>query len=274
MTRSSPTWSYRRGDDVRYIGVDLAWAGRNPTGLAALDDHGRLLDMTAVRTDDDIDAWLRSYASGECLVAVDAPIIVRNPTGQRPCEHLVSRYFGSYAAGAHPSNTSRPWFAHGTRAASMARRLALDVDPASGDRRRAIEVYPHPAIVMLFGLARSIPYKNKRGRDLEQLRAAQLRLVSLLEGLGSADPALRLDHPAWRTTRESVERAATKAMLRRAEDQVDAVVCAYVALVADRRPERVRVLGDTESGYVVTPVTTDMSRRMDEDVRSTTTQRI
>src|SRR5262245_23905568 len=215
--RSSRTWSCRRGPEVRYIGGGLAWAGRNPTGLAALDEHGHLLDMTAARTDDDIDTWLRPYADGDCLVAIDAPIIVRNATGQRPCEWLVSRYFGAYAAGAHPSNTSRPSFADGTRAQRMATRHALDVDPASRRPRRAIEVYPHPAIVMLFGLRRTLPYKSKRGRDLETLRAAQLRLLSLLEGLGTACPELRLDHPAWHATRESVESAGTKAALRRTE---------------------------------------------------------
>ncbi len=259
---------------MRYIGVDLAWAGRNPTGLAALDDRGQLLDMVAVRTDDDIDAWLRSYAEGDCLVAIDAPIIVCNATGQRPCERLVSRYFGAYAAGAHPSNTSRPYFADGTRAERMTTRHALDVDPASRSRRRALEVYPHPAIVMLFGLTRSLPYKNKRGRDLETLRVAQLRLLSFLEGLSTAEPALHLDHPEWHAARESVERAATKATLRRTEDQVDAVVCAYVALLAATRPEDVRVLGDTQRGYIVTPVTTHMAGRMDADDESTTIRRV
>jgi len=259
---------------VRYVGVDLAWAGRNPTGLAALDGHGRLLDMAAVRTDDEIDTWLRAYVDGDCLVAVDAPIIVRNATGQRPCEQLVSRYFGAYAAGAHPSNTSRHYLADGTRAERMTTRHALDVDPASRHTRRAIEVYPHPAIVMLFGLTRTLPYKNKRGRDLEMLRAAQLRLLSLLEGLSTAEPAMHLVHPSWHAARKSVEGAATKAMLRRTEDQVDAVVCAYVALVADTRPNNVRVLGDTQRGYIVTPVTTEMAGRIDDDNISDATRRL
>jgi predicted RNase H-like nuclease len=259
---------------MRYIGVDLAWAGRNPTGLAALDDRGNLVDMTSARTDDGIDAWLVSHADGACLVAIDAPIIVRNPTGQRPCEQLVSRYFAAYAASAHPTNTSRPYFAGGTRAQGLARRHGLDVDPASARRRRAIEVYPHPAIVMLFGLPRSIPYKNKTGRDLETLRTAQLRLRSLLEGLRTANPALRLDHAAWRATGASVAHAVTKATLRRTEDQVDAVVCAYVALVADTRAESVRVLGDVEQGYIVTPVTADMAGRMDADTTSPPARRV
>jgi ppGpp synthetase/RelA/SpoT-type nucleotidyltranferase len=50
-----------------------------------------------------------------------------------------------------------------------------------------------------------------------------------------------------------VEGAARKSELRRAEDQVDAVVCAYVALFAERCPERTTTYGDLQSGYIVTP---------------------
>ncbi len=37
------------------------------------------------------------------------------------------------------------------------------------------------------------------------------------------------------------------------EDQVDAVVCAYVALFATREPDRTTTYGDFENGYIVTP---------------------
>ena len=51
-----------------------------------------------------------------------------------------------------------------------------------------------------------------------------------------------------------VEAAARKSELRVVEDQVDAVVCAYVALFADpRSPTRTTTYGDGETGYIVTP---------------------
>jgi predicted RNase H-like nuclease len=37
------------------------------------------------------------------------------------------------------------------------------------------------------------------------------------------------------------------------EDVVDAVVCAYVALLRARHPERTTVFGDLATGYIVTP---------------------
>ena len=58
---------------------------------------------------------------------------------------------------------------------------------------------------------------------------------------------------AWAALRAAVVDAARKSDLRVAEDQVDAVVCAYVALFADRWPERTTRYGDLATGYIVTP---------------------
>ena len=38
----------------------------------------------------------------------------------------------------------------------IAARLGLDLDPRSRRQRRAIEVYPHPATIALFGLSRTL----------------------------------------------------------------------------------------------------------------------
>jgi predicted RNase H-like nuclease len=48
----------------------------------------RLLNSTRVRTDDEISDWVTAYAAGLVVVAVDAPLIVPNPTGLREPERL------------------------------------------------------------------------------------------------------------------------------------------------------------------------------------------
>ncbi len=171
-----------------YVGVDLAWGDKNRTGLAAVDEDGRLLAFGDVRTDEEILAWLRPLVAGLCLVAIDAPLIVRNTTGRRPCEAELNAVFAKYEAGAHPSNTGKPEFAHGTRGARLAHELGLDIDPRSDAERRGIEVYPHPATVALFDLDRTIKYKHKPGRELSFLQAESLRLIEHLEGLRHAPP--------------------------------------------------------------------------------------
>jgi predicted RNase H-like nuclease/ppGpp synthetase/RelA/SpoT-type nucleotidyltranferase len=241
-------------DTVHYVGVDLAWGERKPSGVAVVDDAGRLLVLGSATSDDDIVLLLGEHVDGRCLVAFDAPLIVTNPTGNRPCEADLNQDFGRFEAGAHPSNTGKPELAHGPRGARLARRLGLDIDPGSSAPRRAIEVYPHPATIALFGLGRTLKYKNRPGRSLDDLRAAMQALIAHLESLADADPAVDLrSHAGWCALAESVGSASTKAELRLAEDQVDAVMCAYVALWSSRRPADTTTYGGAATGYIVTP---------------------
>ncbi|MEP7090452.1 MAG: DUF429 domain-containing protein, partial [Nocardioidaceae bacterium] len=239
---------------MHFVGVDLAWGEKKPTGVAVLDAEGSLVHVSACTDDDSVVAALTPYVAGDCLVAFDAPLVVENATGNRPGEAALNRDFARFDAGAHPANTAKPEFSVEPRAARLATRLGLDLDPVSVARRRAIEVYPHPATVALFRLGRTLKYKNKPGRSLEQLREELLRLVRLLEGLQDAAPPLLLHgHAPWQVLVDRVEGAERKSDLRRVEDQVDAVVCAYVALFADRRPDLTTTYGDLATGYIVTP---------------------
>ncbi|MGD9959938.1 DUF429 domain-containing protein [Nocardioides sp.] len=239
---------------MHFVGVDLAWGQRKPTGLAVLDDTGRLVHISSVSTDEEIREALAPYVEDDCLVGIDAPLVVTNASGNRPAEAALNRDFRAFEAGAHPSNTAKPEFSTTPRGARLATALGLDMDPGSTSARRAIEVYPHPATIALFRLGRTLKYKNKPGRSLGELKGELRHLMDLLSGLASAQPALHVaGHPPWRTLVADVETATRKSELRRVEDQVDAVVCAYVALYAVRRPADITVYGDFAEGYIVTP---------------------
>jgi predicted RNase H-like nuclease len=245
---------------ARFVGVDLAWADRARTGLAVLDADGRLLVSGSVGSDDEIAAFLADAgvgadaASRDVVVAIDAPLVVRNATGRRECEAQVGRLFGAYDAGAHPSNRSRPYL-DPPRAERLARRFGWCVDPGQvpcAGVPVAVEVYPHPAMVSLFGLARVIPYKQKQGRELTSLRAATVVVLDHLERVCGA--TLRLDDSVrWREIRGTVTGAARKSELRAVEDEIDAILCAYLALLWGRRDARMEVLGDARDGYIVVP---------------------
>lgn len=253
--------------------MDLAWSSRARTGIAVLDESGRLVASTAVVTDDDVVAFVVEHtrtrgstppdgggagapggSRNAVVAAIDAPLVVPNLTGRRVCEALVSAEFGPYDAGAHPTNRSRALF-DPPRGQVLCERLGWDVDPAlpPGEGRSvAIEVYPHPATITLFGLSRVIPYKAKLGRDLESLRAAHGALLDLLER--ECGSLLRVaESPRWAELRAVVVGARRKADLRRIEDEVDAILCAYLAWLWGRRDERMRVLGDVTTGYIVVP---------------------
>ncbi|GAA4705737.1 DUF429 domain-containing protein [Nocardioides conyzicola] len=235
---------------MHFVGIDLAWGDRQPTGLAVLDEDAHLVHISTVRTDEEIRTALTPYVEGPCVVGIDAPLIVVNPTGSRPAEQELSRDFRRFEAGAHPSNTGKPEFAEGTRGARICKMFGLDMDPRSGRKRRAIEVYPHPATVVLFGLGKTLKYKAKPGRSLELLRSELLLLMDHVERIVTTERT-------WRDLRTRVETATRKVDLRQVEDQVDAVVCAYVALFAERWPERTTTYGDLERGYIVTPTLPD-----------------
>ena len=225
---------------MNYVGIDLAWGEKNPTGVAVLDEACRLLHVSLVRTDEEIEVAVAPYAGAGVVAGIDAPLVVVNATGSRPAEQALSADFRRFHAGTHPSNTGKPEFEHGTRGARVAERLGLVV------HETALEVYPHAALVALFDLERILTYKDKRGRDLEHLRSELLRLMGLVESVVTTDET-------WATLRAAAEGASRKGQLRVVEDQVDAVVCAYVAWYATRHPDRVTSYGDAETGIIVTP---------------------
>jgi predicted RNase H-like nuclease len=233
-----------------FVGLDLAWGEKNHTGVAVVDSDGRLLHVGAAQDDESIEEALAPYVHDECLVAIDAPLIVNNPTGYRQCESALNRDFQRFDAGARPAFTDKPEFRN-PRGARIATALGLDMDPASTGSRRAIEVYPHPATVVLFELKKTLKYK--RGA-FEDRQGELLKLMTLIEGLDRATPRLRVNHNvAWVELRRRVAAATRPAQLDRDEDPVDAVVCAYVALYRYHRPDDVTVYGDFETGYIVTP---------------------
>jgi len=239
---------------VHFVGIDLAWGDRGPTGLAVTDDSGQLRHLAVAGDDADILAQLDPYVRGDCVVAIDGPLVVVNPRGSRSCEQQLNRDFRKFDAGAYPANTGLPWFADGGRGARLCQALGLDVAPCSQSPRRALEVYPHAASVALFGLSKTLKYKQKPGRNVDQLRVELLRLIDLVESLRHADPPTGVDgHHGWQDLKNSVHAATRKSQLRRAEDPVDAILCAHIARFATARPDDVVVYGDAVTGCIVTP---------------------
>ncbi len=238
---------------MHFVGLDLAWGEKKQTGVAAIDSDGRLLDVRIAQDDASIIDAIAPYVADACLVAIDAPLVVKNQTGYRAAETTFNRDFAKFDAGAYPANTGNPLF-NPPRAAVLAEALGLNMDPASGAQRRAIEVYPHPASVVLFELEKTLKYKNKQGRTFDERRGELLKLMTLIEGLDHASPRLRVNHNMnWVALRKRVEAASRPSQLDRDEDPVDAVLCAYIALYWYHRPDDVTIYGDFESGYIVTP---------------------
>lgn len=242
---------------IACIGIDLAWSGRNPSGLALLDlEHAsgrlRFVEACCLQTDEEIIAWIEERRRRTTVLAIDAPLIAPNPAGTgRPCDRKITSVFGRYHAGTYPANAPKCARPIGLR--RKLQRLGFNPDPRLVPRRagrRQIEVYPHPAQVVLFGLERILKYKKgklaARRRGLRRLtehiradlRRQRPRLVSnaRLRRLLAPDSILRGNAlKAW-------------------EDKLDALFCGYLAAYYWWwGPRRCRVFGDVRRGYIVTP---------------------
>lgn len=246
-----------------YLGIDLAWGPRARTGIAHLNENGELTASATVSSDAEILAAIEQYCAADVVAAIDAPLIVVNETGRRACEAEVSSSFGAYHAGAHTSNLSKPWFRPQPRGAAIAGALGWTVDPRvqpNAGVSCAIEVYPHPAMVSLFGLDRVIPYKNKPGRDVGSLSNAFTTLMDHMERVLDGVLALR-QSTRWMELREVAASATRKVDLGRIEDEVDAIFCAHLAWMWVNDRTALRVYGDHASGYIVSPPPPDRPPR-------------
>ena len=194
---------------MHFVGLDLAWGEKNQTGVAAIDSDGRLLHVGAAQDDASIidahRAVRRRRLPGRHRRAADReePDRVTGPR-EAALQPRLPEVRRGRAPGVHRASPSSRIPAR----ARLATALDLDMDPASSANRRAIEVYPHPATVVLFELDKTLKYKRgpfgDRQRDL-------LKLMTLIEGLDDATPRLRANRSvAWVELRKRVE-AATQA---------------------------------------------------------------
>lgn len=252
-----------------FIGIDLAWSTRNPSGGAVMVGD-RMVAVTGELGDDDaILAFVAAHLPPDApaVIAVDAPLRVPNAHGARPCDRALSNEWGRFDAGALPANRrllARDGSVRGERlVAALAARLHVCEAAPIPQRSRGrfvCEVYPHPAHVSLFDLPRTLKYKARRGRDYTQRWAALADYQRCLACLKEMDPPLRAV-PAGLLTAD-VTRLRGKAF-KRLEDALDAATCAYVAAYLWRHgPARTRVYGDLARGHILVPVTPAMAARL------------
>jgi len=237
---------------MQVAGIDLAWGSRARTGIAVTDEDGRLARSASVITDDEIASFLSG--SDPRVIAIDAPIIVTNPTGMRECERDLSRDFRRFHAGTHPTNMSRPSMQPEPRALRLAARHGWGIDPSTTgrvDTPLALEVYPHSSMVGLFGLERVLGYKAKRGRDLAS-RIEQFDLLFHLMERHCDHPLNLSESLRWQELRQAARSAHNHSRLDLIEDEVDAIFCAYIAWAFAMSPQQLVTYGTASDGAIIT----------------------
>ena len=231
-------------DRIRIVGIDLAWGERRPDGICVLGVdrcQARVRAIGLTRGDDELLASLdANVGSGPAFIAVDAPIVCPNLTGSRPVDRLTHVHYGRFKSGCHPANLGlcpRP-----PRLADKLVQKGFEIGTAG--RRVVAEVYPHPAMVRLFGLSERIPYK--RGRVEARRREFRRLQANLRACLSEHFPALQVS----RDLSSLLRMPWTKDV----EDQTDAFFCALIGywhwLHLGQHTE---MLGDLATGFILVP---------------------
>ena len=175
----------------------------------------------------------------------------------------ITRLFGRYGAGCYPAYRHRPGSC--TRGEEIVAALAADgfiQDPYVRQRaatRSVFEVYPHPAMLALFHLERTIQYKARPNRSLDSRCSELARLRTYLVGLEQGKPAM--SSPPAVIARDL--HALRGTALKHYEDLLDAAICAYIAYHAWYwGPAGYQVYGDTAQGYILVPMTDWMRQHL------------
>ncbi|RLA45635.1 MAG: hypothetical protein DRR42_19160 [Gammaproteobacteria bacterium] len=241
--------------DYRIAGIDLAWISeKNGSGIAIglLSDKQITLEELhcgVIGLGNVTDLLDRTHNLRG--VAVDAPLIIENRKGARPCEEALNKVYRAKWAGCYPSNqTLYP------EASSVKLSKWLDIQgmphlALGNESGWQIECYPHPALIELFGLEKR--HKYKKGTSIEK-RQGQIQLAEYIQSLCSSS-TLSLKIPDAFTAFLNSEhiQGLSGQGLKHNEDALDAIICLYIAGLYAIGKE-MAVFGDSEKGYIVVPM--------------------
>jgi predicted RNase H-like nuclease len=244
-----------------FLGLDLAWSPRNRSGVALLQggaEGAEVLDVRLLGGDAEILDYVQAHVQQEAaVIAIDAPLRVQNQRGCRTAEKALNRVFRTYQAMTHPANRQLLEYGGVVRGevlvqglAEMGFALMSTLNQKPGERQ-IVEVFPHAAMVAIFGLDQILRYKAKPKRSrLERLQEWQ-RYQNLLRSLSNHDP--------WLRGQEKILDQEVNLLrgqnLKNYEDQVDALMCGYIALFGFRWGKlRCQSFGCDAEGAIFTPV--------------------
>lgn len=244
---------------MNFIGIDLAWkvsdTQRARTGLAVIDGTGHLIDVGLAASDDEIFTFINKHAGESCAVAIDAPLVVQNETGQRPVENLLLRR----GISAYPANRSLlTRVCGGVRGEVLAGKLSargftLETGRPMQARRSIYEVFPSPAYRVLLGLDASVKLKRRKGIGTTDIRngfrVAWDKIISDV-----LDPPLIVDDRIKNMpiTGRSIEELRGRS-LDQFGDVLDAILCAHIVYRYHLDPDSTLVIGDLATGYILLP---------------------
>jgi predicted RNase H-like nuclease len=231
--------------------VDLAWQSeKNPSAIAYGTLQDCELEVTTVNPAVfGIDSVLYNLTAVGSLrgIAIDAPLIIKNVSGQRACETGIGRQYGSRHASCHTSNTK---LYPSARSVYLSEKLSESGFQHLVGSKWQMECYPHPAIIEMFNLPERLRYKKG---TVAAKKAGQQELARLLKSLSTSE-ILKLvvsDDVAHVLDENHISSLAGQ-RLKSNEDALDAIVCLYIAGLYSMEVDG-ELFGDDKAGYIWVP---------------------
>lgn len=254
--------------DSIIFGFDSAWGGRARGAVCALTfDPAGAPDFVApeLASFDEALAFIHARRGGYrfSLLALDQPTIVPNAGGARPVDRVAASLVSRAGGGVQPANRGKAALFGGDAPIwRFLGALGAVEDPLEARGARAghflIEVFPALALLSLspgFAGPRAAPKYNPANR--RRFRPGDWRRVAAVV----AEMAGRYGVPD--VARWASAMAALPAPTKADQDWLDAAICALVGLIwRAGPPEAAAMIGDTDVGYMVTPVTPETRARL------------
>lgn len=252
--------------DAVIFGFDSAWTDKNPGAICAISfdrqGHCKFYEPRPVNFDEArmfIEETRRDHAFS--LVAIDQPTIVPNAKGSRPVDRVAASLISYVGGGVQPANRSRAnMFDDGAPIWRFLSELKAVQDPfqarAANSEHFLIEVFPAlalPAMRTYFALRMGAPKYNPEKKNFcyKDWQSVSCVVQKKAEAFGIHDLA------------EWAKCMSDRSPNKRDQDLLDSSICALIGLIwRTPPPEASAMIGDTEKGYMVTPVSDRVRQRL------------
>jgi predicted RNase H-like nuclease len=167
------------------------------------------------------------------LVTIDMPIGTFPITARREADNAISRQFGGRGCSTHTPSATRPGSLGATLSAAFHRAdfPIATVNTEASLTHHLLEVYPHPALLALLGRPYRVPYKAGNTRRYWPGLTLEERIGALLSEYSAIHAALVNVFGPMGVSLPLAVNVLTLSTLKRFEDALDALVCAWVGVL-------------------------------------------
>jgi predicted RNase H-like nuclease len=166
------------------------------------------------------------------LIIIDMPVSTEEITGRRSADDAISKAFGGKGCSTHTPNVNRPGLA-GRAISTGFRNLGYRIATASTQisaTKHLVETYPHPALLTLLAAQYRIPYKVSKSTRYWRNTPVPQRIDNLLKEFRRILDALKNKMSNILLTLPADGEVCQLSQLKRYEEALDALVCAWVGI--------------------------------------------